>query len=98
MFKKFSYSLNHSPVGGMWGISLAIILTIGFALILPGEMIVPLNQVVIILLSIGMIVNFVISTYILFTGEIKQVNVTYVCPTARKYMSEQEIKDIEGSK
>jgi len=39
---------------------------------------------------------FGISLSMLLEGEIKQVNVTYVCPTARKYMNEQEIKEIEG--
>lgn len=96
MFKKFNYALNHSPVGSIWGISLAIMGTIGFILILPNEGIIPEYQIVIALLGMGMLFNFGIATYILFTGEIKRVNVTYVCPTARKYMSEQEIKGIEG--
>jgi len=95
MFKKFNYNLNHNPVGTIWGISLSIILVIGIALILPGEPIIPLNEIIIALLSIGMFVNFVTATAILFTGEIKQVNVTYVCPTAIKYLSEQEIKEYE---
>lgn len=29
MFKKFKYNLNHSPIGGIWGISLAAFVTIG---------------------------------------------------------------------
>ena len=97
MFKKFNYNLNHSLVGSMWGISLSIILTIGFALLLPEEGIVPMNQMITIFLSMGMLINFIVATYILFKGEIKQVNVTYVCPTARKYLSEQEISEYEKS-
>jgi len=46
-------------------------------------------------LSVAIISNFSIATYILIKGEIVPVNVTYVCPTARKYLSEQEINKIE---
>lgn len=95
MLKKFNHALSHNPVGGIWGISLGVFLGIGFSLILPGETIIPLNQFIIVVLSIGLLMNFCIATYILLTGEIKQVNVTYVCPTARKYMSEKEIEKIE---
>ena len=96
MFKKFNYNLNHTRIGAIWGISFTIILCIGFASILPEGEILPMNQLKHILLVLNLIMSFVISTYILFKGEIKPVNVTYVCPTARKYMSEQEIKEIEG--
>jgi len=47
-------------------------------------------------LSVAIISNFSIATYILIKGEIVPVNVTYVCPTARKYLSEQEIEEIEN--
>lgn len=66
-------------------------------LILPDEGVISAGQLITIILSIGLIVNFIVSTLILINGEIKQVNVTYVCPTVRKFMSEQEIKEIEGS-
>lgn len=97
MFKKFNYNLNHSPIGSIWGISLAVFVIIGFALILPDESIIPTSQLITIFLGIGLIMNFINATYILLTGEIKQINITYVCPTARKHMNEQEIKEIEGS-
>lgn len=97
MFKKFNYNLNHSPVGGIWGLSLAIVLVIGFIMVLPEGGIVSKDELIFTLLSMGLIMNFISATYILLTGEIKQVNVTYVCPTAREYMSEQEISEIENN-
>jgi len=95
MFKKFNYNLNHSPVGGIWGLSLAIMFAIAFIMILPEGSIISNSELIITLLSMGLIMNFINATYILFRGEIKQVNVTYVCPTARKYLSEKEINEIE---
>ena len=65
-------------------------------LFLPGETLIPKNQLVFILAFVGLFFNFAISSVILASGEIKQVNVTYVCPTARKYMNEKEIKEIEN--
>jgi len=95
MFKKFNYNLNRSPVGAIWGTSLVIILMILITLFLPGKTVIPKNQLVFILLFIGLFFNFAISSVILVSGNIKQVNVTYVCPTVRKYMSEQEIEEYE---
>ena len=96
MFKKFNNNLNRSPVGAIWGISFVIILMILTTLFLPGETVIPKNQLVFILAFVGLFFNFAISSVILASVEIKQVNVTYVCPTARKYMSEQEIEEIEN--
>jgi len=95
MFKKFNHNLNRSPVGAIWGISVAVVLSIGVIQFPLGDPIIPIYQIVIALLSMSMIFNFAISTYILITGEIKQVNVYRVCPTARQYMSEKEIEKIE---
>jgi len=98
MFKKFNYNLNHSRVGAIWGISLIMIL-LGFLVqFMPGEFIIPKSQMIIFLLGYGLIFNFIIATYTLIKGDFKQpLNVTYVCPTARKYLSEQEIKEYETS-
>jgi len=96
MFKKFNNNLNRSPVGAIWGISFVIILMILIILFLPGETMIPKNQLVFILAFVGLFFNFAISSIIVASGEIKQVNVTYVCPTARKYMNEKEIKEIEN--
>jgi len=95
MFKKFNNNLNHSLVGTIWGISFSIMLACLFELSINVEGIIPKSELVVVLLSVAIISNFCIATYILFKGEIKQVNVTYVCPTARKYMSEKEIEEIE---
>ena len=53
------------------------------------------NELIITILGYLTVMNFIVTTYIIFTDEIKQVNITYVCPTARKYMSEKEIQEIE---
>ena len=95
MFKKFNYNLNHSLVGTIWGISLSIMLACLFELSINLEGIIPKSELVVVLLSVSIISNFSIATYILIKGEIVPVNVTYVCPTARKYMSEKEIEEIE---
>jgi len=95
MFKKFNHNLNHNPVGVIFGISLSMLLGCLFNLAIPQEGIIPKIELTIILLSFSTIFNLVVSTYIIIKGEIKQVNVTYVCPTARKYLSEQEIEKIE---
>jgi len=95
MFKKFNYNLNHSLVGTIWGISLSIMLACLFELSINLESIIPKSELVVVLLSVAIISNFSIATYILFKSDIVPVNVTYVCPTARKYLSEQEIKEYE---
>jgi hypothetical protein len=95
LFKKFNTNLNYSNVGKVWFISLATLSACLFELVMPGEGIVPKTELIIILLSFATIFNLVTATYILIKGEFKQVNVTYVCPTARQYMSEQEIVEIE---
>ena len=98
MFKKFNNNLNHSPVGAIFGMSLSMLLGCLFNLAMPQEGIIPKTELTIIILGFATVFNLVISTCILIKGEIKQVNVTYVCPTARKYMSEREIEEIEGEK
>jgi len=95
MFKKFNHNLNHNPVGVIFGISLSMLLGCLFNLAIPQEGIIPKTELTIILLGFAMVFNLVVSTYILIKGDIKQVNVVYVCPTARKYMSEKEIEEIE---
>lgn len=95
MFKKFNYQLNHSPVGVIWGISFSMLLGCLFIWSINGTFLMPKDEVIKIILGYGMIANLIVATYILFKGEIKQVNVTYVCPTARKYMNEQELLKIE---
>jgi len=98
MFKKFNYNLNHNPVGVIFGISLSMLSGCLFNLAIQQEGIIPKTELTIILLGFATVFNLMVSTYILIKGEIKQVNVTYVCPTARKYMSEREIEEIEGEK
>ena len=66
-----------------------------FELSINLEGIIPKSELVVVLLSVAIISNFSIATYILIKGEIVPVNVNYVCPTARKHMSEQEIEEIE---
>lgn len=94
MLKEFNKNLN-SLVGTMWGISLSMLLGSLFNSAIKGESFIPKTEFTIILLSFATIFNLIISTYILIKGGIKQVNITYVCPTARKYMSEQEISEYE---
>jgi len=98
MFKKFNHNLNHNPVGTIWGVSLVMLLGCLINFAIPQEGIIPKTESTIIFLSFATVFNLVISTCILIKGEIKQVNVTYVCPIARKYMSEREIEEIEGEK
>lgn len=95
MFKKFNHNFNHSPVGAIWGFSLVAFICCLFVWLIKAEGIIPKNEMIMTILWFVTIANFITSTYILFTGEIKQVNVNYVCPTARKHMSEQEIEEIE---
>jgi len=95
MFKKFNYNLNHSPVGAIWGFSLVAFICCLFVYLIKVEGVMDKNEMIMATLWCVTIANFITSTYILFTGEIKQVNVVYVCPTARKYMSEKEIEEIE---
>lgn len=95
MFKKFNYNLNHSPVGAIWGFSLVAIVCCLFVNFINVEGIMDKSELIITILGYITVMNLIVTTYILFIGEIKQVNVTYVCPTARKYMSEQEINEYE---
>jgi len=67
-----------------------------FVYLIKVEGVMDKNEMIMATLWCVTIANFITSTYILFVGEIKQVNVTYVCPTVRKYMSEQETKEIEN--
>jgi len=83
MFKKFNYNFNHSPVGAIWGFSLVAFICCLFVYLIKAEGIIPKNEMIMTILWFVTIANFITSTYILFIGEIKQVNVTYVCPTAR---------------
>jgi len=95
MFKKFNYNLNRSPVGAIWGICFTMFLCGIIVSMMHGEFIMDKRNLIIIFLGYGLAFNFAIATYILFTGEIKQVNIIQVCPTARQNMSEQEIAKIE---
>jgi len=95
MFKKFNHNFNHSPVGAIWGFSLVAFICCLFVYLIKVEGVMDKNEMIMATLWCVTIANFITSTYILFTGEIKQVNVNYVCPTARKHMSEQEIEEIE---
>ena len=95
MLKKFNYNLNHSLVGTIWGISLSIMLACLFELSINLEGIVPKSELALVLLSVAIISNFIIATCILIKGDVKPVNVTYVCPTARQYLSDKEIDEIE---
>lgn len=95
MFKKFNYNLNHNPVGAIWGISLVMSICSLFVLTIFGQTFIDKSQLIIILLGYGTIFNLGVATYILIKGDIQPVNVTYICPTARKYMNEREIKEIE---
>jgi len=95
MFKRFNYNLNHSPVGAIWGFSLVAIVCCLFVYLIKAEGIMDKSELIMTTLWLVTIANFITSTYILFTGEIKQVNVTYVYPTARKYMSEKEVEEYE---
>lgn len=96
MFKKFNYNLNHSHIGKLWNTTLAILVAVGFNSILPGETLIDKNQFAIVLLGFSTIITLGVCTYILFKGEIKPIKITYVCPTARQYMNEEEINKIEG--
>jgi len=95
MFNKFNYNLNHSSVGAIWAFSIIALIFCLFVNLINVEGLMNRSELIITILVYLTVMNIIIATIILFKGEIKQVNVTYVCPTARKYMSEQEISEIE---
>jgi len=95
LFKKFNYNLNHSPIGAIWGFSLVAIVCCLFVNVINVQGIMDKSELIITILGYITVMNLIVTTYILFVGEIVPVNLTYVCPTARKYMSEKEIEEIE---
>jgi len=95
MFKRFNYNLSKNPVSVIWSVSLSMLLGCLFNLAIPQEGIVSKAELALILFGFSTIFNLIVSTWFIYKGEIKQVNITYVCPTARKYMSQQEINEVE---